>query len=236
MKGGGHRSSGCLTDKYEHMKTIIRITAGFCIAFSILSCESNSISPALPNAYFILSEGAKLKYFKEGIATDDVGTIRFEDTVHFTVNGDTLIDNLRYKKILNEHGLIEKVVRKSGTQYFGRNHELYGGFSHEYMFLDESIPVNGSWEYLKQEGHAKTEYVVKSIHDVYTVNGIQYKNVIELDANYYTDYNDGQNFELHYSAKHFYAPGVGEIYAFYPYPTSGWFCDIRYTLLSSQVN
>jgi hypothetical protein len=217
------------------MKTITRVLAGFCIGLSILSCESNSISPALPNEYFILSEGTELRYLKEGIATDDVGTIWFEDTVQFTVNGDTLIDNLSYKKMLNEYGFIEKVVRKSGKQYFGRNHELYGGFSREYMFLDESIPVNGSWEYLKQEGHAKTEYVVKNIHDAYTINGTQYKNVIELDANYYTDYNDGQNLELHYSVKHFYAAGIGEIYAFYPYPVSGMYSDIRFSLLSSQI-
>lgn len=209
--------------------------AGCCIFISILSCESNSITPDLPRDHFILSEGTELEYYKEGILAGDQSTVWLKDTVQFIVDGDTLIDNISYKRLVNEYGFIEKVVRKNGTQYFGRNHELYGGFSKEYMFLDTSLPVLGSWEYIKEEGHSKTEYVVKNIHDTYTINNIQYRNVIELEVNYYNDYFDGVNLDLHYSAKHFYASGIGEIYAYYPSIASGMFSDIRYSLLSSHI-
>jgi hypothetical protein len=158
-----------------------------------------------------------------------------EDTIQFIVQGDTLIDNISYKRVMNNFGAIEKVVRKNGSQYFGRNHELYGGFSKEYMFLDTSLPVQGSWEYIKEEGHAITEYLVKEIHNTYTIRDVQYQRVIELEVNYYNDYADGKKLDLHYSAKHFYAPGVGEIYAYYPSPVSGRYYDTQYSLLSSQI-
>jgi hypothetical protein len=217
------------------MKTIIRLSAGFCIFLLILSCESNSIVPALPDDYFQLSEGTELTYYKEGISTADHADIWFQDTVKFTVSHDTLIDNISYKMIINEYGFLDKVVRQMGTQYFGRHHELYGSFSKEYLFLDTSLPVNASWEHVKDEGHTKTEYVVKNIHSTYTLNDVQYKNVIELEVNYYTDYADGINLDLHYSVSHFYAAGIGEIYAYYPSPASGMYSDVRYSLLSSQI-
>jgi hypothetical protein len=182
----------------------------------LLSCADHEISPETSGDYFLIADNTEQDYLKEYVKSDDNITIWYSDTVTLTVLGDTLIEGLVYKKIMNDYGLLEKVVRQEGSKFFGRNHELYGGFSHEFMFLDTEVPVDGSWEYLKEEGHTKTEYIVKAVHAKQTVQGVEYKDVIKLEVNYYDNYTDGINFEYRYSAKHDYAKGIGEIYAYYP--------------------
>lgn len=74
-----------------------------------------------------------------------------------------------------------------------------------------------------------TEYKVLSVNSIHTFNDIEYHNVMELEVNYY--YREGAEFLLHYSTSHYYARGVGEIYAYYPYPASLMYCDLKVSLL-----
>jgi len=199
----------------------------------LYSCHYSEIPLEPEQDFFPLSEKAKTVYKKEFISTADE-SVWATDTVTLSVSGDTLIDGLTYKKIINEYGLLEKVVRREGGKYFGRNHEMYGGFTMEYLFLDVNVPANGMWDHIKEEGMTKTEYVVKEVKSNQVINGIEYKNVTKIEVNYYNKYNDGINFELNYSALHYYADGVGEIYTYYPYPASGMFCDLNISILPAS--
>ncbi len=198
----------------------------------LVSCEHQSILPEKPKDYFPLSDNFQLSYLKENIFEGENETVWSSDTVTFTVLGDTLVEGLVYKKMNNNaFRMLDKIVRNEGSRYFGRNHELYGGFSHEYMFLDINAPVDSSWVYIKDNGNTKTEYVVKAVNATHTVNGIEYKDVIKLDVNYYNNYTDGINFELWLSSKHYYANGIGEIYAYYPPNLSGMYNNVRLSVL-----
>ena len=72
------------------------------------------------------------------------------------------------------------------------------------------------------------------INGTHIVNGVGYKNVIKIDVNYYSKHLDGINYSLLYSARHYYANGVGEIYSFYPYGASGMFCDLNISILPAS--
>lgn len=200
----------------------------------LLSCENHSISPLIPPDYYPLTEGIELNYYQENSLTGDPSEIWSSDTVQVTISKDTIIEGIKYKRVLNNFGRLEKFVRREGTQYFGRQHEFYGLFTPEYMFLDTSVPVNGTWEHIKDDGHTKTEYVVSAKYSKQTINGVEYNDVIELDVNYYNDYDDGVTMKMLYTAKHFYANGVGEIFTYYPYPASGMFSNVTYSLLPKE--
>jgi hypothetical protein len=218
------------------MKTVITSevrTAACIVALSQLfySCEDHNLLPVIEDNYFPLVENTTVVYQEEYLRTADATTTWWTDTTTLVVSGDTLIEGLLYKKIVNQNGLLKKVARQEGTKYYGRNHEFYGGFSREYLFLDSSIPVNGSWEHVKDEGHTKTEYIVKAVKAKEIIHGIEYADVIKLEVNYYNNYTDGVNWTLLCSASHVYANGVGEIYAYYPSPVSGVFGDLRVSAL-----
>lgn len=213
-------------------KSVKTLFAVIFICLSLLqSCENHSISPSIPPDYFPLTEGTELNYYQESTLTGEAGEVWWKDTVQVTISKDTIIEGITYKSVLNNFGRLEKFVRKEGTQYFGRQHEFYGLFTPEYMFLDTSVPVDGSWVHIKNEGHTKTEYVVKAKNSTQIINNVEYKDVIELDVNYYNDYDDGVTMKLLYTAKHFYANGVGEIFTYYPSPVSGMFVNVTYSLL-----
>ncbi len=199
-----------------------------------LGCENDDISPRAVADYFPLEENAGANYLKEYVSTGDELTIWWTDTLMLKVSGDTLIDGLYYKRIMTQYGTLEKVVRSEGSRYFGRNHELYGGFSREYMFLDASLPAGSKWEHIKDEGLTKTEYIIEEVNSTYVVRGIEFKDVIKVKVNYYDAYTDGETLVYKYSAEHVYANGIGEIYAHYPYPASGVFSDLKISILSSS--
>jgi hypothetical protein len=200
----------------------------------MVSCETHSILPETPKDYFPLSDNFHVNYLKENIFGGENETVWASDTVTLTVLADTLVEGLSYKRVINDYGFLDKIVRKEGSRYFGRNHEFYGGFSHEYMFLDTKAPVDSSWVYIKDNGNTKTEYVIREVNANHTINGVEYKDVIKLDVNYYNNRADGINFELGLSSKHYYANGIGEIYAYYPPYLSGMYNSVRLSVLPAN--
>lgn len=196
-----------------------------------VSCHDHGITPDLPGDYFPLPQNSQTTYIREFISTGEASVLG-TDTLTLHIATDTVIEGQSYQKILDGDGVLEKVVRRDGTQYFGRNHELYGGFTKEYMFLDESLLAGDKWEYLKNEGVTKTEYVVKEVNATVKLSGVEYTDVIKLEVNYYDNFTDGETLELRYSTSHYYAKGVGEIYAYYPYPASQRYCDLRISIFN----
>ena len=174
--------------------------------------------------YYPLNENTGWEYLRQYFATDDSKTFLWADTVKLTIKGDTLLDGITYKKVVNDQGAINKALRKEGNKYYGRNHELYGGFAKEYLFLDEDASLNTTWTHYKDNGD-RTVYTVEAVNSSRKYNGITYPDVMELQVEYYT------GDELHFTTSHYYARGVGEIYAFYPYPASFTYSNLDISLL-----
>lgn len=175
--------------------------------------------------YFPLNENTDWDYLHQYFATDDNKTFLWADTVKLTIKGDTVLDGITYKKVVDDLGAIDKALRKEGNKYYGRSHEVYQGFTNEYLFLDEDATLNTTWTNDKGNGN-RTVYTVEAVNASRTYNGVTYTNVMELKVEYYS----GDAF--HYTTRHYYARGVGEIYAFYPYPSSFTYSDLDISLLN----
>jgi hypothetical protein len=167
--------------------------------------------------YFPMKENSEWQYLWEFFSTDDDHTFWGSDTVRNSIKGDTIFEGITYKKVVDQNENLVKVLRKQGGKYYGRNHELYSGFTNEYLFLDEEASLNSSWRHYKNDSSFVTEYKVKALNATRTYNNVEYHNVMELEVNYY--YREGEEFVLSYSTLHDYVKGVGEIYASYPYPS-----------------
>jgi hypothetical protein len=133
------------------------------------------------------------------------------------IKGDTLIESLNYRKVIDKYGNLAKVIRKEGSKYYGRNHELYGGFSKEYLFLDDNAGLNSGWKHFKNDSTTLTEYRVTAVNSTITLNGVDYHDVMKMEVSYY--YKGDRDFVLSYSTLHYYAKGIGEVYTSYPYPS-----------------
>jgi len=166
--------------------------------------------------YFPVTEGSVWRYRWAQYATMDASLLA-EDTVVLYAAGDTLLDNKNYTKIVDKTGQLDKLVRIEGGRYYGRNYGLYTGFSEEYLFLDSRVPEGQSWSHVKDNGVDITEYVVEEKNATRIFNDVTYHDVIELKVNYY--YMDGGERHYRFSTRHDYAPGMGEVYAYYPYPS-----------------
>lgn len=175
--------------------------------------------------YFPLNENTDWEYLHQYFATDDNKTFLWADTVKLSIQGDTVLDGITYKKVVDEQGAIDKALRKEGNKYYGRSHEVYQGFTNEYLFLDEDATLNTTWTNDKGNGN-RTVYTVVAVNGTRTYNSTTYKEVMELKVEYYL------GDDLNYTTRHFYARGVGEIYAFYPYPSSFTYSDLDISLLN----
>lgn len=203
------------------------------------SCERNEPHPPSHDAvadYFPLTESSGWEYIADSYSLDQ-GELLGSDTIALQVIGDSTLSGKTYKVISSQNPqgstgfyIKTKLVRKEGPAYFGIHQDLYSEATEEYKFLDEDLPENSSWEFLKSE-FGKTEYVIVAKDFSKTIKGIQYHNLIEVAVNYY--YKQENEWVKNFSIHHVYAKGIGEIYAFYPYP-SLTFSNIHLSLLKKN--
>jgi hypothetical protein len=183
----------------------------------LLSCEEHNAEP--DQSYFPLDPQHEWRYQRWIANGLDNPPGQLFDTLVLTVQNDVTVEGKVYKEVVDEIGILNKIVRREGSKYFARNHELYqSDFSHEYVFLDTDKAVGESWSYIKDEGQSKTEYVIHAKNATHTIQGVEYKHVIEVEVNYYY-LAPGGDFEQWGTVVHYYAAGVGEIFHHYPYPT-----------------
>jgi hypothetical protein len=201
------------------------------LATSLFSCDSDEPAIRASDDFFPLTENSHWKYKYRHFFTDPDGNSKPYYTIVNTmrVQGDTTVENKTYKKFVNDIGGLARIVRQEGSRYFGRIHGMYGGFSHEYMFLDTTVPLNGTWSYLQDEGIPKIEYRVKALHARHSINGNLFWDVTEVEVTYYT--MNGATLEPRLTTRHYYAKGVGEIYAYYPAHASGRYSDLDISLV-----
>lgn len=178
---------------------------------ALLNCsESENIN--MGGDYFPLTENSKWENLWEHFyySTHD---LMATDTAEIVIKGDTILDGVVYKKIVYEHGGIKEIVRKQDGKYYSRS-LMYGAFMKEYLFLDERAKVNTIWRHFKNDSTDLTEYRVSAVNSTWAYNSIEYKNVMEMEVNHY--YLSGKEYLLSYSTLHYYAKGIGEIFAYYP--------------------
>jgi hypothetical protein len=201
-------------------------------AIALVSCHDPGISPnpaAIDGDFFPLKDGKQWQYQYAYFTTDKDSTEVSSESKLITIGGDITIDDKVYKQFVDGDGNLLKLVRQEGTRFYGRKHELYG-ITHEYLFLDTSIPVGGSWSYIKDGGLSKTEYIVKAVHETHKINNNTFRNVLEIEVNYY-ELDENQNMTFKFTASHFYTDGMGETYAFYPAPANNNETDLNISLV-----
>jgi hypothetical protein len=196
----------------------------FAVSLVLLACNSPDIDRK-SKIYFITNDFHEWQY-KRWVSNDPSNPLEMVlDTMKLRLDGETEIDNLKYFRIVGINDETAKVVRVQGYEYYARNHELYLGLSEEYKFLDVSKLPGEGWSYLKHEGLQKTEYVILEKNVSKTILDKTYHNVIVVKVNYYQR-TENEAFELWLSAIHYYAPGIGEIYFYYPSPISGMYANL----------
>jgi hypothetical protein len=184
------------------------------------------------DVFFPLKEDKEWTYVYAYYSGDS--TFQDATTITLRVEGDSVVENLTYKRLVDQNDRLVKIIRKEDSKYYGRNHELYGGFRHEFMFLDMDKNPGETWSYLKDEGSTKTEYIVKALHDEYLLGETSFNNVLEIQANYYNLIEE--NYVLKLSTKHLYAKGLGEIYAYYPNPGADFHEHLNISIIGYHTN
>ena len=191
----------------------------------LIQCdETEKIEPETEEGYFPMKENTEWSYLHELFTSG----YHSADTAQNFIKGDTTIEGLTYKLIVDQYGILVKVIRKEDGKYYGRNHDLYAGFSNEYLFLDDNAALNTIWRHYKNDNTTLTEYKVTALNSSRTFNNIEYHSVMEIEVNYY--YKENDEYVLHFSTLHYYEKGTGEIYAYYPYP-SKMYGDLHISLL-----
>lgn len=222
----------------KNLKTVFLISIASSLTF-LSACKRNEPHPPSQEAiedYFPLVENSGWEYIADSYSLDK-GELLRSDTITLRVMGDSTISGKTHKVINSQNAKgatgfnpETKLVRKEGSAYFGIHQDLYSEATEEYKFLDEGLPENSSWEFLKSDAQ-KTEYVIVAKNFSKTIKGIQYHNLIEVAVNYY--YKQENEWVKTFSIQHVYAKGIGEIYTFYPYP-SLTFSDLHLSLLKKN--
>jgi hypothetical protein len=195
----------------------------------LTSCSDENVGTQ--ESFFPLENNSTWAYQHWMIMHDENATRSIIDTLELHVAGDTIVEGISYKMISRKDGTIDKLVRREGRRYFGRHHELYGTFTKEYLFLDTSVPIGGSWSHVKTDAYiTRTEYIITGKNTHRDIGGKKYTDVIEVKVNYY--YTELEQEVLWLTAIHYYSKDGGEIYNYYPYPVSNLYADSESILLS----
>lgn len=231
MLGGGRSPWGCLRRKKGTMKLhdgrrnkvnqrvlkVWHIASIVLLCSTLVQCSDDGAVPSDSSGYFPLREGSSWDLTRRFYATDWEGT---PDTIHFRISGDTIINGLSYKKFLGGDTPVQ-FLRKQGSRYYVRDVWDGGGFSDEYLFLDEAAPANTTWLLSSYR-----QYKVVAVNTMKTINGVTYDQVIEMQVNSLDI--DGKPY---LTANIYYAKGIGEIYGSFPYGLSGAYADMEKSLL-----
>lgn len=222
----------------KNLQTALLISISSSLTF-LSACERNEPHPSSQDTvedYFPLAENSGWEYIAESYNLDK-GELIGSDTILLRVMGDSTISGKTYKVLRGQNtkgstGFYPqtKLVRKEGSAYFGIHQDLYSEATEEYKFLDEDLPENSSWEFLKSDTQ-KTEYMIVAKNSSKTIKDIQYHHLIEVAVNYYVKQEN--EWVKSFSIQHVYAKGTGEIYAYYPYP-SLTFSDLHLSMLKKN--
>jgi hypothetical protein len=102
-----------------------------------------------------------------------------------------------------------QLVRKENGNYYRRTRGY--GIGEEFIFLKDYLPVGGTWTHSSFPQH-KAEFTILAIHKEKEVNGVVYRDVIEVEKKDFFTY-DATDTRLTRAVRSLYARNVGEIYS-----------------------
>lgn len=199
------------------------------VIFLIAALGACDTSPnvAVPGDYYP-SKNTTNGYFLREQYNPTTKEVFFTDTVQIAYNKDvnykdrvyTELDSYSKFQVSDNQTTINqdvyKLVRKSGCQYF----TPYSSDSSEYVFLDTGKDAGASWTYYSGfENESKAVYTIKEVNGTRTVNGVTYKNVVEVLVEMFFK-TDTAPYTLSSSSTNYYAKDIGPIYSsteFYTY-------------------
>jgi hypothetical protein len=223
---GGEPFATCLITNNCYMKERICI-ALLISCFGLVSCHDNEES--VSQNYFPLRPGETRLYdiYMADEKEDINGEIFFRKSIS-TIR-DTLIDGKRYT--LTFDSFEKKAIRRTGNVYIERIYNQYDDiFLEETKFLDTRLPVGASWEHNPYDDGFKTTFTIRAKGISKTFANQTFNNVIIIERQrFYSDGRGGWDFWL--SSWHYYAPGIGEVYSFAPYPLSYTYADLSAVLV-----
>lgn len=140
------------------------------------------------------------------------------------VFGNTLYDGKTYTD------LGSSLVRQENGNYYRRT-QVYG-IGEEFIFLKDYLPVGGTWTHSSHAQH-KAEFTILGIHKEKEVNGVVYRDVIEVEKKDFFTY-DANDTRLTRTVRSMYARNVGEIYALEDEANED-VSDVEYTLVGYRL-
>jgi hypothetical protein len=134
------------------------------------------------------------------------------ETSSYTTMKAALQDTTYEGKQYTYYGL--QLIRKEKGTYYRRTN--FYGIGEEYPFLKDYLPVGGTWTHSSYPEH-KAEFTITAVHPIITVNGKQYKDVIEVQKQDFYIYDAAAGFTLGKTITSYYAKGIGEIHSIEAY-------------------
>lgn len=223
------------------------------------SCEEEDVLSNLPEGnYFPLQVGARWEYQEtyRCFYPDNESVCTWQEPAVTTIEKDTVVDGVTYKKMLDYYG-DHKLVRSAGPKYYYRelsyryeqiktsDNEFvlvkYPWLSDEVLFLDTNKRVGHSWtqHYKTYWGSdVKITFVVKAIEGERTIAGQRYERIVEIaeqvcyssNSQIY-GYGCSEDCTVSNTNTHVYAQGIGEVYIHFPYPLR-YYTDARLSLIN----
>jgi hypothetical protein len=163
---------------------------------SLCHCTRPEEAEPLSPDYFPTSENSRWEY------TDTRGNTFITQAL-----GDTLIDAKTYAKLGMPQEYVTAVFRKEKGRYYSRMN-IYGLFREEIMFLRDDLPAGSAWSSNHSPG-SKEVYTIVAKDAEREVDGVIYKNTIEVRTDYY--YYSEYQYKLSFSQSHIYAAGIGRV-------------------------
>jgi hypothetical protein len=207
-----------------------------------------TLAAALPHSleaqnYYPLDLGKTWTYQVTEYATSDTnrtdtkgllnGTAKREQwgtaTVTHTVQKDTLFNGKTYKIIGSSRDGSRQFVRFEGSDFFRFNAETF----HEDNFLKSGLTEGNLWiDYANEAQTAGTLYKVVKVHQQLVVKGKAYQNVLEIGEMNGTleQLVTFIQYKQPFTLTKYYAPNVGLIYQYAPYPFGGTYSDLEMVL------
>jgi hypothetical protein len=198
---------------------------------TIVSVSCSDDNPT-PGNYFPLEAGTVWNYeLYQTDAKEAFGD--FMSEARRFVKGDSVIDGSQY--VLYEDQLGAWAVRREGSAYYQRFSIGYpSGFSDEYKFLDTEKSVGFTWDQFPgPHDFVKVTFSIRSRNASRKFLDKVYTNLIVVEEQHLVPDGSG-GWNNWRSIWRYYAPGIGEIYSYAPYPLSNMFLDVS-TVLKSKT-
>ncbi len=192
------------------------------VVAAALGCNDDAkIDHTLPvHGEYMPLIGTKQSFLREELTSPQSIEPWFFDTIQVASGTDLNLAGKNWQTLQYFDGLEfndnYKIFRRNGSQYLRPPLTLNG---EDVVFLDLEKAVGETWQYWSGSSNdAKIIFIVKSIDNVRTVNGLPYENTIEMQMDVFAHGSTG--WYLVSSENTIFAKDVGEILSnqgFYTY-------------------